>query len=79
MSRTIDHVEARPAHIRELGGVSAVPRALSEGFREKVGIPILQAWRITESSPIASVCHLKSWLDRRIAKCEALSPGGRLS
>ncbi|MEO1060030.1 MAG: long-chain fatty acid--CoA ligase [Actinomycetota bacterium] len=41
-------------------GGSAVPRALSEGFREKVGIPLLQAWGMTETSPIASVAHIRS-------------------
>jgi fatty-acyl-CoA synthase len=36
-------------------GGSAVPRALSETYREKVGVPITQAWGMTETSPIASV------------------------
>ena len=39
-------------------GGSAVPKVLSEGYREQVGMPILQAWGMTETSPIASVCHL---------------------
>jgi fatty-acyl-CoA synthase len=39
-------------------GGSAVPKSLSEGYREQVGLPILQAWGMTETSPIASVCHL---------------------
>jgi fatty-acyl-CoA synthase len=43
-------------------GGSAVPKALSEGFRAKIGLPILQAWGMTETSPIASVCHVKSSL-----------------
>jgi fatty-acyl-CoA synthase len=43
-------------------GGSAVPKALSEGFREKTGLPLLQAWGMTETSPIASVCHIKSAL-----------------
>jgi fatty-acyl-CoA synthase len=43
-------------------GGSAVPRALSEGFRQKIGMPILQAWGMTETSPIASVCTIKSSL-----------------
>jgi fatty-acyl-CoA synthase len=37
-------------------GGSAVPRALSETYRAKIGVPILQAWGMTETSPIASVC-----------------------
>jgi fatty-acyl-CoA synthase len=39
-------------------GGSAVPRALSEAYREQLGTPILQAWGMTETSPIAAVCRL---------------------
>jgi len=39
-------------------GGSAVPKALSEAYREQLGLPILQAWGMTETSPIAAVCHL---------------------
>ena len=39
-------------------GGSAVPRALSEAYRLQTGLPILQAWGMTETSPIAAVCHL---------------------
>ena len=41
-------------------GGSAVPRALSEAYREQTGLPILQAWGMTETSPLAAVCHLDS-------------------
>jgi fatty-acyl-CoA synthase len=41
-------------------GGSAVPRSLSEAYREKVGIPILQAWGMTETSPLGSVCTERS-------------------
>ncbi len=44
-------------------GGSAVPKALSEGFRAKIGLPITQAWGMTETNPVASVAHLKSTLD----------------
>jgi fatty-acyl-CoA synthase len=44
-------------------GGSAVPRALSEAYREQIGLPISQAWGMTETSPIASVCHTKSYLE----------------
>ncbi len=43
-------------------GGSAVPKALSEGFREKLGVPILQAWGMTETSPVASTGYVKSYL-----------------
>ena len=52
------------SHIRTIPcGGSAVPRALSEGFRELTGKPILQAWGMTETSPVASMCRIKSSLD----------------
>src|SRR3954464_8917570 len=44
-------------------GGSAVPRSLSEAYREKIGLPILQAWGMTETSPLASVCRVKSTLE----------------
>jgi fatty-acyl-CoA synthase len=37
-----------------------VPKALSEGYREQTGLPILQAWGMTETSPIAAVCTLSA-------------------
>jgi fatty-acyl-CoA synthase len=39
-------------------GGSAVPKALSEAYREQLGLPITQAWGMTETSPVASVCRL---------------------
>ncbi|HUF32284.1 MAG TPA: long-chain fatty acid--CoA ligase [Acidimicrobiales bacterium] len=43
-------------------GGSAVPRALSEGYREATGLPIMQAWGMTETSPICTVGNIKSTL-----------------
>jgi fatty-acyl-CoA synthase len=43
-------------------GGSAVPRALSEAYREQVGLPIMQAWGMTETSPVASSGQIKSTL-----------------
>ena len=45
-------------------GGSAVPKALSEAYRETVGLPILQAWGMTETSPIAATCNLS------LAECQ---------
>ena len=41
-------------------GGSAVPKALSEAYRAATGLPILQAWGMTETSPIAAVCTMSS-------------------
>ena len=47
------------SHLRVIPcGGSAVPKALSEAYRDATGLPILQAWGMTETSPIAAVCTL---------------------
>jgi acyl-CoA synthetase (AMP-forming)/AMP-acid ligase II len=38
-------------------GGSAVPHALMEAFENELGVLILQAWGMTETSPIGSVAH----------------------
>ena len=59
--RDTSHLRAIPC------GGSAVPRSLSEGYREATGLPILQAWGMTETSPVASICTIKSGLADRPA------------
>jgi fatty-acyl-CoA synthase len=44
-------------------GGAAVPRALSEAYRKQTGLPIMQAWGMTETSPVASVGRIKSTID----------------
>ncbi|MCZ4551088.1 long-chain fatty acid--CoA ligase [Gordonia rubripertincta] len=39
-------------------GGAAVPIALSEAFRVEVGLPLQQAWGMTETSPLAAVARL---------------------
>jgi fatty-acyl-CoA synthase len=41
-------------------GGSAVPRALIEGLQRK-NINIVHAWGMTETSPLASLCYLRSY------------------
>jgi fatty-acyl-CoA synthase len=44
-------------------GGSAVPKSLSEAWRERIGVPLTQAWGMTELSPLGSVCTLRSEFD----------------
>jgi len=43
-------------------GGSAVPRSMFEGF-DRLGLRIIQAWGMTETSPMGSVCRLLPELD----------------
>jgi fatty-acyl-CoA synthase len=43
-----------------LCGGSAAPKSLSEAFREKLGFPLLHAWGMTETSPIATLYSPRS-------------------
>ncbi len=47
-----------------LCGGSAVPRSLSEAYKDALGFPILHAWGMTETSPIATISSPRShWSD----------------
>ena len=52
-----------PALRSVICGGSAVPKSLSEGFRSATGVPILQAWGMTELSPLGSIATLRSEFD----------------
>ena len=39
-------------------GGSAVPRSLIEGFDETFGVSVVQAWGMTETSPLAAIAHV---------------------
>jgi fatty-acyl-CoA synthase len=43
-------------------GGSAVPRALAEAYRKKLGLPILHAYGMTEAAPLTHVARMKSHL-----------------
>jgi fatty-acyl-CoA synthase len=45
-------------------GGSAVPRSLIVGYRDTFGVPILQGWGMTETSPLAAV----SWPPKDVAR-----------
>ncbi|MGY1697699.1 long-chain fatty acid--CoA ligase [Geodermatophilus sp. SYSU D00814] len=52
----LPHLAGREHRLRLITcGGSAVPRALSEAYREQVGLPLLQGWGMTETSPVASL------------------------
>jgi len=61
----VPHLEGRDLSALRMiiCGGSAVPRVLSETYREKLGRPITQAWGMTETSPIGSVCIERSEFD----------------
>ncbi|MFQ5426356.1 MAG: long-chain fatty acid--CoA ligase, partial [Gaiellales bacterium] len=46
-------------------GGSAVPKALSEAYRERTGSAIIQAWGMTELHPVGTVNRVKSELSDR--------------
>ena len=63
----LDELEGRDTSALRaiLCGGSAVPQVLSEAYRERLGQPILHAWGMTETSPLGSVCRVKSTLADR--------------
>jgi fatty-acyl-CoA synthase len=40
-----------------LCGGAAVPRGLIDGFRDRFGVPIVQGWGMTETSPVCAIGH----------------------
>ena len=65
-------------------GGSAVPRSLMERFEERYGVRIVQAWGMTETSPLATVAHPPAsvelgsdeemdWRAQPVASCPASS------
>src|SRR3954453_2422146 len=60
----LPELAGRQHKLRDIGcGGSAVPKALSEAYRQQVGLPILQAWGMTETSPVASSGVLQARYD----------------
>ena len=40
-----------------MGGGSAIPRSLIEGYRDVFGVPLVQGWGMTETSPVCTIGH----------------------
>ncbi|MDG4834326.1 fatty acid--CoA ligase [Solwaraspora sp. WMMD1047] len=57
----LHQVRARPADLSSLRlvlcGGSAVPAWLLDAYRDEVGVPLVQAWGMTEVSPLGAVAH----------------------
>src|SRR5207244_12740042 len=55
------HVDANPTDLSTfrlvICGGAAVPRSLMEQFQERHGVRIVQAWGMTETSPIGAVAQ----------------------
>jgi fatty-acyl-CoA synthase len=69
-----DEVVARPGGLPDLQrivcGGSQPPPSLIERYAREFGIPIIQAWGMTETSPLASVAwpqaRMRDWDDERV-------------
>jgi fatty-acyl-CoA synthase len=60
-NEVLRYAEANPVDLSSLRmvicGGSAVPRSLMEKFQDRFGVRIIQAWGMTETSPLAAVSH----------------------
>jgi len=68
----LTYLRANPGHDisslqRIICGGSAVPRALMEAFHNEFGITIVQAWGMTETSPLGSVARPPRGLSEQAA------------
>src|SRR3954463_9198112 len=48
-----------------MGGGSALPRKLFEGYQDHFGVPLVQGWGMTETSPVCTIGHPPSDLQGR--------------
>ncbi|NNG38582.1 long-chain fatty acid--CoA ligase [Flexivirga sp. ID2601S] len=52
------------SHLREvIVGGSACPPSLMRAFEERYDVPVIQAWGMTETSPLGSVARVPSWAE----------------
>jgi fatty-acyl-CoA synthase len=63
----LHHAQATGADLssltRAICGGSAVPRALIEAFKDKLGIELIQAWGMTETSPLGCIAFPPAGID----------------
>ncbi|MEO8609270.1 MAG: long-chain fatty acid--CoA ligase [Chloroflexota bacterium] len=55
---TTEHYDTSKLRAMIVGG-SAAPRSLIENYQKKLGLKIIHAWGMTETSPLGTVCNLK--------------------
>jgi fatty-acyl-CoA synthase len=66
--RYVDEHESDLSSLRLVPcGGSAVPRSLMEAYWDRHGVRIVQAWGMTETSPLASVAHPPAGVDEEAA------------
>ncbi len=53
-----EHFDTSHLRVMIVGG-SAAPRSMIENYQKKLGLKILHAWGMTETSPLGTVCNLK--------------------
>jgi fatty-acyl-CoA synthase len=67
----LQHVRANGGDLSSLRmvpcGGSAVPHALIEAYEKELGVLIVQAWGMTETSPVGSVAHPPAGLPEELA------------
>jgi fatty-acyl-CoA synthase len=60
------HVQAHDVDLSSLRSVpcggAAIPRSLMEGFEQACGVEVVQAWGMTETSPLGAVCRAPAGL-----------------
>jgi fatty-acyl-CoA synthase len=82
LAEELSRRDSRPADIRHLVcGGSQPPRSLIERYRDEFGIRIIQAWGMTETSPLASLAwpqeRMRDWDEDAVttaARCQAGLP-----
>jgi fatty-acyl-CoA synthase len=64
-NEVLRYAEANASDLSSFRGIvcggSAVPESLMRRFEERYGVPIIQAWGMTETSPLAAVARPPHW------------------